>query len=101
MERIETLATTITARTAAYEEQGKARAAFSAAERLLLSASRDAALYCPHDPVLSASLKGREAIAMIRLEEARERLAEACRDLQRARLLAEPDLTKELEIEID
>ena len=85
MERIETLATTITARTAAYEEQGKARAA----------------LYCPHDPVLSASLKGREAIAMIRLEEARERLAEACRDLQRARLLAEPNLTKELEIEID
>ncbi|MFS2175639.1 hypothetical protein ACCC98_06760 [Rhizobium pisi] len=86
-------------RSAAYGEYAVARAALEEAERNLHGAERAVLFDSGRDPVLSATLSGREAIARIGLEEARERLREAKRDLRRARQLSAPFTEKEFEIE--
>ncbi|WP_025662611.1 hypothetical protein [Rhizobium sp. IBUN] len=86
-------------RSAAYAELTSARDALTEADGRLRCAVRDIDLDTGRDPVLSASMRGREAIARIRLEEARERLREAKRDLQRARDLSASFTAKEFELE--
>ncbi|MBX5202234.1 hypothetical protein [Rhizobium sp. NZLR1] len=83
----------------AYGEHAAARAALEEAERLLHAATRAVQFDAGLDPVLSATLNGREAIARVRVEEVRERLREAQRDLQRARQLSAPITSREFEIE--
>ncbi|MBY5619967.1 hypothetical protein [Rhizobium leguminosarum] len=86
-------------RSAAYGEHAAARAALEEAESKLRASVRAVQFDSGFDPVLSATLSGREAIARIGLEEARERLREANRDLRRARQLSAPLTAKEYEIE--
>ncbi|MGR9269842.1 hypothetical protein [Rhizobium leguminosarum] len=86
-------------RSAAYGEHAAALAALEEAERKLHGAERAVLFDSGRDPILSATLNGREAIARIGIEEARERLREAKRDLERARLLSAPLTAKEFEIE--
>ncbi|NEI57462.1 hypothetical protein GR200_20700 [Rhizobium leguminosarum] len=86
-------------RSAAYGEHAAARAALEEAERNLHGAERAVLFDSGRDPILSATLSGREAIARIGLEEARERLREAKRDLQRARQISAPLTAREYELE--
>ena len=91
------LGSAISARSAAYAEEAAARDALDEAERRLKAAAHATAFDNGFDAALSATLRGREAIARVRREKAIERLREARRDLQRARQLAAPETVRDTE----
>lgn len=91
------LGSAISARHAAYAEEAAARDALDEAERRLKTAAHAADFDNGFDPVLSATLRGREAIARVRREQAVERLREARRDLHRIRQLSTPEIVRDTE----
>ncbi|TAW18457.1 hypothetical protein [Rhizobium ruizarguesonis] len=97
-ETISDLDAAVRLRSAAYGEHAAARASLEEAESKLRASMRAVQFDSGFDPVLSATLSGREAIARIGLEQARERLREAQRDLERARKISGPITAREYEL---